>query len=188
MITIPLKFGISQSWWSYWSQFHCWLLFIVGTSLISWCNKKNSVVAHSSIETEWWAIVEYMSKLLWLQWLLANMRDPQTISPLQQLECYPRCPKQCLPWVLPRPSTLRSIVTLSNLISSKVAFTCTHFPLKANLLTCSLSPIHKAIFLISSSNSSWLPLCHIEFEGDVSISNIMHMLYTAHLAHVAYLG
>ena len=54
--------------------------FLLGSSLISWCSKKQSVVARSSTEAEYRALVDATSKLLWLHWLLTDMGAPQTIS------------------------------------------------------------------------------------------------------------
>jgi hypothetical protein len=54
--------------------------FLLGSSLISWHSKKQSVVAHSSTEAEYRALADATSELLWLRWLLANMGAPQTTS------------------------------------------------------------------------------------------------------------
>uniref|UniRef100_A0A2N9G4E2 Integrase catalytic domain-containing protein n=1 Tax=Fagus sylvatica TaxID=28930 RepID=A0A2N9G4E2_FAGSY len=54
--------------------------FLLGSSLISWRSKKQSVVAHSSTEAEYRALVDATSELLWLLWLLADMGAPQTTS------------------------------------------------------------------------------------------------------------
>uniref|UniRef100_A0A2N9HRD4 Reverse transcriptase Ty1/copia-type domain-containing protein n=1 Tax=Fagus sylvatica TaxID=28930 RepID=A0A2N9HRD4_FAGSY len=54
--------------------------FLLGSSLISWCSKKQSVVARSSTEAEYRALVDATSELLWLHWLLTDMGAPQTIS------------------------------------------------------------------------------------------------------------
>uniref|UniRef100_A0A2N9GQS7 Uncharacterized protein n=1 Tax=Fagus sylvatica TaxID=28930 RepID=A0A2N9GQS7_FAGSY len=54
--------------------------FLLGSSLISWRSKKQSVVARSSTETEYRALADTTSELLWLRWLLADMGAPQTTS------------------------------------------------------------------------------------------------------------
>jgi hypothetical protein len=54
--------------------------FLLGSSLISWCSKKQSVVTRSSTEAEYRALVDATSELLWLHWLLTDMGAPQTIS------------------------------------------------------------------------------------------------------------
>ena len=56
--------------------------FLQGSSLISWHNKKQSVVACSSIETEYRVLADVTSELLWLRWLLIDMGAPQTTSTL----------------------------------------------------------------------------------------------------------
>ncbi|XP_038886978.1 uncharacterized mitochondrial protein AtMg00810-like [Benincasa hispida] len=47
--------------------------FYLGDSLISWCNKKQSIVSHSSTKSEYYALVDATSELLWLRWLFADM-------------------------------------------------------------------------------------------------------------------
>ncbi|KAL0448947.1 UNVERIFIED_CONTAM: putative mitochondrial protein [Sesamum latifolium] len=44
--------------------------FFLGASLISWPNKKQSVVSRSSTESEYRALADTASELLWLRWLL----------------------------------------------------------------------------------------------------------------------
>ena len=47
--------------------------FLLGSSLISWQSKKQTHVAHSSIEAEYRALTDTTSKLLWLQWPLKDL-------------------------------------------------------------------------------------------------------------------
>ena len=44
--------------------------FFLGDSLISWCNKKQTVVSLSSTEVEYKALADTTRELLWLHWLL----------------------------------------------------------------------------------------------------------------------
>ena len=52
----------------------------MGSSLISWRSKKQSVVARSNTEAGYRALADATSELLWLRWLLADMGAPQTTS------------------------------------------------------------------------------------------------------------
>ncbi|TYK10332.1 Retrovirus-related Pol polyprotein from transposon TNT 1-94 [Cucumis melo var. makuwa] len=51
--------------------------FYLGDSLISWRSKKQSVVSRSSTESEYRALADATTELLWLRWLLADMGVPQ---------------------------------------------------------------------------------------------------------------
>ncbi|KAL0536936.1 hypothetical protein IC582_025901 [Cucumis melo] len=52
--------------------------FYLGDALISWRSKKQSVVFRSSTESEYCALADATSELLWLRWLLTDMGAPQT--------------------------------------------------------------------------------------------------------------
>uniref|UniRef100_A0A2N9F074 Reverse transcriptase Ty1/copia-type domain-containing protein n=1 Tax=Fagus sylvatica TaxID=28930 RepID=A0A2N9F074_FAGSY len=54
--------------------------FLLGSSLISWRSKKQSVVARSSTEAEYRALADATLELLWLRWLLADIGAPQTTN------------------------------------------------------------------------------------------------------------
>ena len=47
--------------------------FLLGSSLISWRNKKQTFVARSNTEVEYRALANTISELLWLRWLLKNL-------------------------------------------------------------------------------------------------------------------
>ena len=63
------------------------------------------------------------------------------------------------------PSTLRSTTTSLASISRKAIFSYSPSPLPTNLLISSPKLTHLAVFEIWYPNSSWLPPCHLEFEG-----------------------
>uniref|UniRef100_A0A2N9HLJ3 Integrase catalytic domain-containing protein n=1 Tax=Fagus sylvatica TaxID=28930 RepID=A0A2N9HLJ3_FAGSY len=57
--------------------------FLLGDSLISWRNKKQSVVARSSTEAEYRALADTTAELLWLRWLLQDLGiDCSTAVPI----------------------------------------------------------------------------------------------------------
>jgi hypothetical protein len=57
--------------------------FLLGTSLISWRSKKQSIVARSSTEAEYCVLTDTTSKLIWLRWLLSDMVvSPSGCSPI----------------------------------------------------------------------------------------------------------
>ncbi|XP_038983646.1 uncharacterized mitochondrial protein AtMg00810-like [Phoenix dactylifera] len=57
--------------------------FLLGSSLISWKSKKQTVVSRSSTEAEYRALADTTSEFLWLRWLLHDMGVPLTSnSPL----------------------------------------------------------------------------------------------------------
>ncbi|GAV72833.1 hypothetical protein CFOL_v3_16321, partial [Cephalotus follicularis] len=54
--------------------------FFLGTSLISWRSKKQTVVSRSSTEAEYRALADATSELLWIRWLLQDMGVSQSTS------------------------------------------------------------------------------------------------------------
>ena len=57
--------------------------FLLSTSLISWCSKKQDMVSRSSIEAEYRALADTTCELVWLRWLLVDMDALQpTTTPL----------------------------------------------------------------------------------------------------------
>jgi hypothetical protein len=47
--------------------------FLLGTSVISWRSKKQTIIARSSTEAEYRGLADTTSELLWLRWLLQDM-------------------------------------------------------------------------------------------------------------------
>jgi len=47
--------------------------FLIGTSLSSWQNKKQSIMAHSSTGVEYCALAYTTSELFWCRWLLKDL-------------------------------------------------------------------------------------------------------------------
>ncbi|XP_028076267.1 uncharacterized protein LOC114278420 [Camellia sinensis] len=58
---------------SYWLSFYYRICFFLGDSLIAWRSKKQTLVARSSTEDEYRALVDTTQELLWLHWLLTDM-------------------------------------------------------------------------------------------------------------------
>ena len=54
----------------------------MGSSIISWRSKKQSIVACSSTEVEYRTLADATLELLWLRWLLTDMGAPQTTGTL----------------------------------------------------------------------------------------------------------
>jgi hypothetical protein len=52
----------------------------LGSSLVSWKTKKQTVVARSSVEAELRALACVTAEVTWLWWLLDNFRIPLTTS------------------------------------------------------------------------------------------------------------
>ena len=50
--------------------------FLLGTSLVSWRNKKQDVVSRFSTEAKYRALTDTTCELIWLCWLLADMDAP----------------------------------------------------------------------------------------------------------------
>ncbi|CAA6664338.1 unnamed protein product [Spirodela intermedia] len=52
------------------------LLMFLGGNLVTWCSKKQNVVAHSSAELEFKALVHRICELLWVKILLIDLKIP----------------------------------------------------------------------------------------------------------------
>ncbi|KAL4028792.1 hypothetical protein IC575_012003 [Cucumis melo] len=62
--------------------------FYLGDTLISWRSKKQSVVSRSSTESEYRALADATSELIWLRWLLTDMGAPQTSPTILHCDNY----------------------------------------------------------------------------------------------------
>ena len=63
------------------------------------------------------------------------------------------------------PSTLRSTATLLANISRKAISSCSPSPLLTSLLISSPRLTHLVVYEVLYPNFSWLPPCHLKFEG-----------------------
>jgi hypothetical protein len=54
----------------------------VGGNLVTWKSKKQNVVARSSAEAEYRAMTSTANELIWIKWLLEDMKIPYT-EPMQ---------------------------------------------------------------------------------------------------------
>ena len=106
--------------------------FLLGSSLISWRNKKQTLVARSSIEAEYHALDDTTSKLLWLWWLLKDLECPHPLLLLFIMTI--RVPFILLTIMssMNKLNTSRSIVILSIVILFMVLSSCSRPPLKIN--------------------------------------------------------
>ena len=70
------------------------------------------------------------------------------------------------------PSILRSIATSLASISRKEISSCSPSPLLTSLLISLPRLTRQVIFEILYPNSSWLPPCHLEFEGGMLLYSL----------------
>jgi hypothetical protein len=96
--------------------------FLLGTSLISWHSKKQSIVVRSSTEAEYRALADTTSELLWLRWLLQDM-GVSFLQPLLStvtIEVLFRLP--IMMFFMNGPNILRLIVILFVIIFFRVLY------------------------------------------------------------------
>ena len=97
-----------------------------------------------------WAFLDLVVLESWLIWVLLNLTIAEPfISPT----------------MMSTPNIWKSTVTSFAIISSKVVFTSTLFPLKTNLLVCSLGLNRQIVSKILFPNSIWPLPHHLKFEG-----------------------
>jgi hypothetical protein len=137
--------------------------FLLGTSLISWRSKKQSVVARSSTETEYRALADTTSELLWLRWLLSDMGVPQSTSSPIHCDNQSAIQIAIMMFSMSAQNISRLTVISSDIIFSMVFYIFIPSPLQINWRIFLSNLIHWDDSMILSPNSSWLrPL---EFEG-----------------------
>ncbi|XP_065637550.1 uncharacterized mitochondrial protein AtMg00810-like [Quercus suber] len=139
--------------------------FLLGTSLVLWHSKKHDVLSHSSTEVEYRAVADTTCELVWLRWLLANMDAPQpTATPLY-------CDNRSAIYIThndvfhERTKHIEINCHILASISRKAISSCSPSPLLTSLLISSQRLNCLVVFEILYPNSSWLPPCHLEFEG-----------------------
>ena len=139
--------------------------FLLGTSLVSWCSKKQDVVPVPVLRLSIVPLSTPLASLFgfagsWLTWMLH--------SPLPFLFIVTIVVLSILLIMMSStnaPSILRSIATSLANISRKEISSCSPSPLLTSLLTSLPRLTHLVIFEILYPKSSWLPPCHLEFEG-----------------------
>lgn len=140
----------------------------LGDSLISWQNKKQSVVSRSSTESEYHALADTTAELLWLCWFLHNIGVPFSTS-------IPIYPDNQSAIQIPHNDLFHELRNTQRLtIISFNAIFCNSLSLLpfasanqiADLFTKSLSPgqFHILVSKLKVVNSSWFVLYHLEFE------------------------
>jgi hypothetical protein len=137
--------------------------FLLGDSLISWRSKKQSVVAHSSTEAEYRALVDTTFELLWL---LQDMGATQTSS--SPILCDSRSAIQIAHNDVFHERTKHIEIDchfVHHHLSQGTLYLCPILLLLISWLMCSPKHIHLDVSVILFPNSSWLPPYHLEFEG-----------------------
>ena len=139
--------------------------FLLGTSLVSWRSKKKmwfpililrlSIVPLSTPPTSLFGFAGS-----WLTWMLHNPLSFLFIVTIVVLYTL-----LIMMSSMNAPNTLRLIATSLSSISRKAISSCSPSPLLTSLLISSPSLARLVVFEILYPNSSWLPPCHLEFEG-----------------------
>jgi hypothetical protein len=133
--------------------------FLLGDSLISWCSKKQSVVARSSTEAKYRALADTTSELLWLRWLLHDMGLLSFVTIKVQFRL------RIMMHFMNVLNILRSTVILCAITFCREL---SAFVLLLSLISwpmCSPKHIHLDGLVTLFPNSSWHLRHHLEFEG-----------------------
>ena len=131
------------------------------------------MVSRSSTEAEYRALADTTCELVWLRWLLADMDACSWLtwmlhSPLPLLFIVTIVVLSTLLIIMSSMnalSILRSTATsLASILRKEISSYCPS-PLLTSLLISLPRLTRLVVFEILYPNSSWLPPCHLEFEG-----------------------
>ena len=138
--------------------------FLLSSSLISWRNKKQTLMARSSTKIEYCAFANTTSELLWLWWLLKDLGvSISSATPLY-------CDNHSVIHIAHNDvfheglNISRLIVILFVIILSMVHSSSSQSPPKINLQISSPSHILRNAFVLWLTTSNWSHT-HLEFEG-----------------------
>ncbi|KAL3511542.1 hypothetical protein ACH5RR_024259 [Cinchona calisaya] len=143
--------------------------FFLGTSLISWRSKKQTITSHSSTEAEYRAMADATQELVWLRWLLEDMGV--THSSATFLRCDNRSAIQIAHNDVFHERTKH--------IENDCHFVCQHLVHGTLQLQSVSSPDQTADiftkahppgrFMLFVPNSSWFAFNRLSLRGDVNI-------------------
>lgn len=63
------------------NQFAAYCVFI-GNNIVSWSSKKQTIVARSSMESEYRALAHATTEIIWLQHLLTKLGSKSSVKPV----------------------------------------------------------------------------------------------------------
>ena len=128
--------------------------FLLGSSLISWRSKKQTLLAHSNTKAKYRALADTTSELLWLRWLLKDLVCPHPLLLLFIVTTRMSFILLTMMSFMNRLNTSRSIVILSIIILSMVLSSYSRSLLKINLQISLPSRILRDAFVLLLTTSS----------------------------------
>jgi hypothetical protein len=128
----------------------------LGDSLISWKSKKQFIVSQSSTEAEYRAMTSTTKEIVWLWWLLVDMRVFFLILLLCIVTTRVLFRLLITRFFMSELSTLRSIVILLVIISNMAPLFCILFFLPCRLQISLLKRIPSLVFVFWLANSRYL--------------------------------